>query len=56
MPKRDWYKGFEQTEVIVISVSRKEQRYGGCHLIPNGDFTEQKTNWQDSSTMRGLVF
>ena len=28
----------------------------GCQLIPNGDLSQQKTNEQDSSIMKGLVF
>ena len=27
-----------------------------CQLIPNGDLSQQKTNEQDSSTAKGLVF
>ena len=32
------------------------QQNEGCQLIPNGDLSQQKTNEQDSSIMKGLVF
>ena len=32
------------------------QQNEGCQLIPNGDLNQQKTNEQDSSIMKGLVF
>ena len=31
------------------------QQHEGCQLIPNGDLNQQKTNDQDSSTMKGWV-
>jgi quercetin dioxygenase-like cupin family protein len=32
------------------------QQNEGCQISPNGDLSQQKTNEQDSSTMKGLVF
>ena len=32
------------------------QQNEGCQVIPNGDLSQQKTNEQDSSIMKGLVF
>jgi hypothetical protein len=32
------------------------QQNDGCQVIPNGDLSQQKTNEQESSIMKGLVF
>ena len=32
------------------------QQNDGCQVIPNGDLNPQKTNEQESSIMKGLVF
>jgi hypothetical protein len=49
-----------QPRLVLIKAGTRQQearqQNEGCQVIPNGDLSQHKTNEQDSSTMKGLVF
>ena len=50
-----------QPRVVLAKSGTRQQKEArqqneGCQVIPNRDFRQQKTNEQDSSIMKGLVF
>ncbi len=51
----------EQPHVVLAGTGTRQQKEArqpseGCPVIPNGDLNQQKTNDQNSSIMKGLVF
>ncbi len=49
-----------QSRLVLANRGTRQQKEArqqneGCQLIPNGDLSQQKTNEQDSSIMKGLV-
>ena len=50
-----------QPRVVLANRGTRQQKEArqqneGCELIPNGNMRQQKTQEQDGSTMKGLVF
>ena len=50
-----------QPHVVLAKSATRQQKEAreqteGCPVIPNGDLSQQKTNDQNSSIMKGLVF
>ena len=49
-----------QPHVVLAKSGTRQQKEArqneGCPVIPNRDFSQHKTNEQDSSIMKGLVF
>ena len=50
-----------QPQVVLAKSGTRQQKEArqqneGCLVIPNGELSQQKTNEQDGSAMKGLIF